>query len=351
MIGSCKEAVYTEVSMFAQLRKKWWLIVLAVVILGGAFWYWRSRVAAQNKPVKTTQAQMKDIQKTLSFSGRVDAKQRASMYFAGTGKIVYVGVQEGEPVKKWQTIASIDRRAAQKNLEKQLSLYQTQRWGYENNEDTRENRTLSEREQRTADQDQFALNRSVLDVELQSIAIEDTRLTSPINGILVSSPVKVTGQVVGMTDKFEVVDPSSLYFRLLVDEVDIDEIKVGQQVDVRMDAQPDKPLRAIVDKIAFQAVDSATGTVFPVELKFVDSVSITEQRVGMNGDADIVLAESKNVVVLPVSTVTMRDDKHFVKIKKADGTIEEREVQVGIETDNETEIVSGITLEDQVVLP
>lgn len=337
--------------MFAKLRKKWWLILIVGLVLAGAFWYWRSRVAAQNKPVQTVSPQQRDLRKTLSFSGKVDAYQRVRMYFAGTGKLTYLGAQEGDQVKKYQTIASIDRRAVQKQLEKTLSLYQTQRSGYENALDTRENRTLSEQERRVAEQDQYALNRSVLDVELNSIAIEDTRLSSPIAGVLVSSPVKVTGQNISPTDRFEIVDPSTLYFRLLIDEVDVDQVQVGQEVEVRLDARPDHVLKAVVEKIAFQAVELATGTVFPVDLGFVDTVNMNEQRVGMNGDADIVLAEVKNVLVLPISTVTMRDDKHFVQVKKSDGTLEEREVQIGIESDTDVEIRSGISLEDQVVLP
>lgn len=337
--------------MKAFLKKRWWLLLVVLGIVAGAVWFWQTKTAAANAPVKTTTAQYKDIRKTLSFSGRIDAASRVRMHFAAAGKLVYLGAQEGDAVKKYQTLATLDQRSMQKTLEKQLSLYQTERWDFENAQDDRKDRTLPQEERREAEQDQFALNRSVLDVELQSIAVESSRLTSPIAGILVTSPVKTPGVNVSVTDYFEVVDPATLYFRVHVDEVDIDELKIGQPVEVRLDARPDQVLRATVDKIAYQSTETTSGTAFAVDLKFLDAVNISEQRVGMNGDADIMLAEAKQVLVLPISAVTYRDGRYFVNIKTDSGKPEERAVETGIETDSEIEIRSGVTENDQVVLP
>jgi RND family efflux transporter MFP subunit len=335
--------------MLKFLKKKWWLVAIAAVIIIGGLWFWRSRSAAQ-KPLKTTQPVMSDIRQTLSFSGRVDAHQRVSMFFAGGGKLTYIGAKEGDTVKKWQTLANIDRRALQKTLEKQLTTYDSERLGFENTRDDRKDRTLTEEEKRLAAQDQNALNLSVLDVELRSIAIEDTRLSTPIAGILVSAPDQVVGGQLALTDKFEVIDPTSLYFRLFVDEVDIDQVKVGQETIVRLDARPDVALKAVVEKIAYQSVESPTGTVFPVEIRFVDATNIQDQRVGMNGDAELLLAEVKNVMTLPLAAVSTKDGKQIVKVLK-DGKPEDREVQIGLENDDKLEVKSGLSLEDQVVLP
>lgn len=331
------------------LKKKWWLIALILIVVAGGFWYSTSQKNAQ-KPTKTVQPVMKDLKKTLDFTGRVDAQERVSMFFAGGGKLVYVGAKEGDTVKKYQTLASIDRRAVEKNLERQLSLYQDERWSYENSSDDREDRTLSESERRLSDQDQFTLNRAVIDVELKSLAIEDTRLTSPIEGVLVSAPNQVVGGPLLASDRFEVINPKTLYFRLLVDEVDIDQVALGQQATVRLDARPDQPLNAVVEKIAYQSIETAIGTVFPVEIKFVDAVSLQDQRVGMNGDAELLLAEAKNVMTVPLNAVSTKDGKQIVRVMVGE-VAEDRVVELGLENDNDVEIKSGLSLEDRVVLP
>lgn len=335
--------------MLMILKKKWWLLLIALAVIGGGFWFWKSRSSAQES-IKTTKPEMSDVRQVLSFSGRVDAHQRVSMFFAGGGKLTYVGAKEGDAVKKWQTLANVDRRALEKTLEKQLSLYQTERWTYENAVDDRENRTLSEEERREAEQDQFSLQRSVLDVELKSIAIDDTRISTPIAGILVSAPRQVVGGQLTVSDRYEVVDPTTLYFRLLVDEVDIDQVKIGQEATVRLDSRPEQPLKAVVEKIAYQGVETSTGTVFPVELRFVDAVNIQDQRVGMNGDADLLLAEVKNVMTLPLSALSTKDGKQVVQLL-VQGKPQDREVQTGLENDDKVEITSGLSLDDQVVLP
>ncbi len=335
--------------MLKFLKRRWWLIAGGIILLGAAAWFWYSR--SQDKAeVKTVQPQMSDVRQTLSFSGRVDAKERVSMYFAGGGKLTYLGAKEGDLVKKWQTLASIDSRSVQKTLERTLNLYDTERLGFENDLDDRKDRVLDQEEQRVAQQKQNSLDRSIIDVELHSLAIEDTRLSTPIAGVLVAAPVRVIGGQVGPTDRFDVVNPETLYFRLYVDEVDVDQIFVGQESTVRLDARSGEALSGVVEKIAYQSIDSALGTVFPVDIRFLDSVSIENQRVGMNGDAELLLEQAENVMTVPLAAVYTTDGKQFVRVLK-DGKQEERQVEVGLEDDTVSEIKSGLSLEDHVVLP
>lgn len=331
--------------------KKLWIVtgIVLLLVLGG-IWFVRSRGAA-GKEVTVIHPEKKDLVKVLETSGRIDAHERVLMRFGLSGKVVYLGVQPGEVVQRGQTIASLDQRSVKKTLDKTLSSYTTERWDFENSQDSREDRTLPESERRIAQQDQFALNRSVLDVEIQSLTVENYRLSAPFSGILVSSPIRTTGINILATDTFELANPETLYFRVLVDEVDITQIFLGQEALVTLDSLPDEPLKAVVEKVAYAGIDTGSGTVFPVELKFVDGVSIDRHRLEMNGDADLVLERKTNVLSVPLSVLVSRNGNTLVRVRRPSGEIEDVPVELGIETENEAEILSGVTEEDEVVLP
>ncbi len=331
-------------------RRKWWLLFIIFIVIAAVAWWWKGR-EAQQAALTFTQPQYRDIIKTHDFSGQIDAHERVGMRFAGGGKLVYLGAKEGDAVKKGQTVASLDQRSVQKALDKTLSLYETQRWNYENEKDEAGDRlTLDQQEQRTYEQNQFALDRSVYDVQLQYLAFDNYRISAPFGGILVSTPTDVSGIVVGVTDTWELINPDTLYFRLFVDEVDIDTVSVGQQATVELDAYPDRTYQAQVSKVGYQTLNTTQGSVFAVDVAFTQPVSIEETRVGMNGEARLLEAEKKNVLSVPIEAVTSRDGKSFVEVWQ-DGKRQEREVEIGLENEDHAEILSGLSPQDQVILP
>lgn len=323
---------------------------IAIALTIGLGMYWQKAAAAE-KAIKTTTPRRQDLVKTLEISGVVDAHERVLMRFAQSGKLIYLGAKEGDAVQRGQTIASLDRRSVQKTIEKELSEYQSERWDFENGIDGRKDRAIDTTERRTADQAQFSLNRSVLDVEIQSLVAENYRLSAPFSGILVSSPVNSVGINILATDIFELVNPESLYFRAAVDEVDVDSLQVGQEVEIRLDSASDTVLKAVVEKIAYASSETTSGTVFGAQIHFLDGVNIEKQRVGMNGDAAIVLEKKSNVLSVPLSALTSNNGDSYVKVLNGQGKTEERQVEVGIETETDIEIVSGLSEQDQVVLP
>jgi multidrug efflux pump subunit AcrA (membrane-fusion protein) len=82
----------------------------------------------------------------------------------------------------------------------------------------------------------------------------------------------------------------------------------------------------------------------------IDS-GIEKYRIGMNGDALIKLAE-KRCLTIPLDAISKRDGKVFVSVK-ADNQEqkEEREIKVGLESEDEIEVLEGLSENDQVVLP
>ena len=332
-------------------KKRWKLLaILLVVALGVGGWLYSRNQAAQ--PTFTfIQPEIKDLTKTLEVSGIVDAKEKASLRFALGGKVTYLGAKEGDFVKKFQTLATIDQATLQKQLETSLNTYMKERLDWEQTLDDTADRALPESENRTVQQEQLDLNNQVLSVEVQDIAIKNTRLTAPFAGVLVSSPTTVSGITLLATDVFELINPETLIFKAAVDETDIAQVHIGDEAHIVLDAYPDEILNTAISQIGLKSQQSSSGTVFLVEVPIVSSTPFPHFRLGMNGDLRIKVDQRQQVLSIPLDATRQRDDKTFVDIKVTDAEVAEREIEIGMETDDEVEVLSGLTTADWIVLP
>jgi macrolide-specific efflux system membrane fusion protein len=77
-----------------------------------------------------------DIREELTVSGEIRAEKQADLRFQTGGRLAWVGVKQGDWVKKWQGIAGLDRRSIEKNLQKELNDYMNERWNFEGDRET-----------------------------------------------------------------------------------------------------------------------------------------------------------------------------------------------------------------------
>lgn len=334
----------------AQLRNRWKLVVLlAALIAVGIFWLMQSR-SSDIQALTFEQPKRQELVKTLEVSGAVDAKEKAQLRFLGGGKIVYLGAKEGDWVNNWQTIARIDARALAKQKDKDLNNYMIERWSWENTLDDIEGESLEDKERRLVEQEQFRLNNSVLDVEIRQIAISENALYAPFAGILTVSPADVASMQLGPTDYFELVNPNTLIFRAAVDETDIANVAVGQSAEIELDAYDGEQFSSEVSYVSFTSSATSTGTVFLIELPFMNP-DMNVFRLGMNGDVRIVLDTKTDALTIPLNATRQRGDKVYVDVKTGENEFEEREITLGLETEDLVEVISGLSEDDWVLIP
>lgn len=335
---------------FAWLKaKKWWLVLLFVAI--GVFFLWRSSVEAKKPKLAFITPTRQTITQSLDASGVVDAKEKALLRFAAGGKLTYLGVKEGDTVKKYQTIARIDARDLQKRLTNSLALYSQARLDWDQLGDDTKDRALPKKEIRGVEKEQFDLNMAVTNVEIQDIAISNTVMSSPIAGVVVTVPTTVSGVVLGATDGFGIINPETLIFSAEVDEADIAKVSKGQKTILTLDAYPDEPIETTVSFIGYRAIETSSGTAFVVELPITDARALEKYRLGMNGDAKIELATKADALTIPLSATKERDTKVYVDVKTGPNQATEKEITIGIQTDDLVEVTSGLSELDEIVLP
>lgn len=322
-------------------------IGIAVLVIGLAFYFYNGRAKTEYNEYKVESG---SIRETLELSGRVTADGMATLRFPAGGLITYLGAKEGDTVKKWQTLASVDTRQLQKTLEQKLNLYSIQRGTFEQTVDDNDNSVpdndLGRELKRLLSQNQYQLENTVKDVEYLDLSLKLTRLSTPIAGILVKSPIKTSGVNVTATDTWIVIDPTSLYFSADLDETDLKRVTVGQKVEIKLDAYPDKTFDSAISSIAYTPKETTSGTVYEIKLA-LPTTELSTLRLGLNGSATIILSDKGNILRLPSSALTFEGTKSSVLVKNGD-KYESKEVEIGIENDGFVEITKGLTLNDQV---
>lgn len=335
-------------------RPSWkWLVLGAIILAVASIFWWRSSINSK-KNIKTFEApQQRTIEQVLEVSGKVDAREKASLKFLAGGKITYVGAKIGDQVKKWQTIASIDKNDLQKNLTKYLNTYSIERSTIDQNLYTRKDIAGNKSIDALNAQDQFTLNNTVLDVELKNIALKNASLYAPFAGVLVSAPTEIAGTIVSASDEFLVVNPSSMTFLADVDEADISKIKEGMTATIKLDAYPQVEIPVNVHRIAYQSSEASTGTVFGVEFELPAQYQNIQYRLGMNGNVKILIDRKESVISVPVRAIIERDGKNYVDVAVTgdrSGKIVQKQVQLGLEDENYVEIQSGLQVSDRVLV-
>ena len=195
------------------------------------------------------------------------------------------------------------------------------------------------------------------EISMQNLqdAMNNYTITAPISGTIIEKDAKV-GDAVKTGDTLCIVyDLSYLEMSINVDELQISSISVGQQVQITADAVPDKTYVGTVTRVSMKGTSNGGTTTYPVSIRIDDTDGL---RPGMNANAEIVVAEAKNALVVPNAAVVRGSyvlvTKDSPSAASADTAMEAPEgfvyvpVKTGVSDDDYTQIVSGIQEGDTI---
>ena len=140
-----------------------------------------------------------------------------------------------------------------------------------------------------------------------------------------------------------------LIVRAQVDETDIGKIKLGQNAIVSLDAYPDTKIKATVEHIYYESKTVNNVTIYEVDLMPQEESPLF--RSGMNTSVDFIEQSKENTLLLPLEAVHREKDENFVLIKQnGDKEPVKRSVKLGISDDKNVEIVSGLDMNDKILI-
>ena len=324
------------------------LILVAAVILLAVF---GGKIFGKKAPPAETQTvERGSIKSTISASGFIEGEKQATLHFQTPGRVSWVGVKEGDEVKKWQAIAKLDAVQLNSNLQIAQSNLRaaeaTLQRVYDNVKGHEADESFVQKETRTAAE--TAKDKAYEAVISAQDALSNAVLFAPFSGVIVTVSENITpGANAAMTDTVVIADVSSFKFTAQVDEVDYGNVSLGQKAEISLDAYPDEIFTGTVSYIGKAGIKTAGGGVtIPVEIKF-DSKG-KNMAVGLSGDVDFILEEKDGVLVLPKNFVFSKDGESKVLVLE-NGKEKEIPVSTGASTLTDIEITGGLS-EGQVVL-
>jgi len=330
--------------MLKFLKKRWYLVLIVLII---GFLIYRSQTSIKGK-IETYKIKKEDLKEILSLSGKVEADEKVNLKFQTSGRLAWVGVKEGDMVKKYQTIATLDQRDLKNRLNKYLNTFASARNTFEQTKDDNWNLqydlsgSIRKEAERVLQSNQYSLENSVLDVEYQNLSVEYANLWTPIEGVVthVSSPFPGVN-ITPTGAEFEIVNPKTLYFSVTAEQSDVIKVKEGMTGEIILDSYPDKTYKAKLYYVSFAPKDGETGTVYELRLNLDDKIKKLPLKLGMTGDLDFVLREIMDVISVPSRFIKKDAKGNYVQITKNNST-EKRYVKLGQEIDGKIEIKSGV---------
>lgn len=204
---------------------------------------------------------------------------------------------------------------------------------------------------------------AALTLQRAEINLGYTQIYSPISGVVLSRAVD-EGQTVASgystPTLFTIAaDLGEMQLVANIDEADIGSVAEGQRVSFTVDAYIDTKFEGTVKQVRLQS--ASTSNVVTYEVVIDAPNPDLKLKPGMTADATIYTLEKENVFAVPARALRFvpadLDDKRkeelpetHVFVRKADGTLEPREVTAGISNGAQTEIVAGLAEGDEVVV-
>lgn len=174
----------------------------------------------------------------------------------------------------------------------------------------------------TLDNDELAtaLESSQINLDQANDELEKARqdldnfvITAPFDGILVSvTELSAGDNVKEGTALATLIDTSTMSMEIGIDELDISQVKPGQDVAITLEALEDtsnNPIKGKVESIAVQGTSSNSVTSYPVTITFPGKEGL---KVGMNAEAIISILNKKDVLLVPFESVQKRGDQYYV---------------------------------------
>ena len=174
-----------------------------------------------------------------------------------------------------------------------------------------------------------------------------TPIIAPLDGFIILRSVE-PGQSATASDAVLVM-ADHLIVKAQVDETDLSKIKLGQPVEIILDAYPDQTVPGRVEHIAYEST-----VISNVNIYYVDVVPVSVPsffRSGMSATANFVLSEKKDVLLVPLNAIRKKNNRSYVFVKDQSGKITPKEIETGMENTANVELVSGLSEGDEIYIP
>ncbi len=382
------------------------LLVVALIVVGLVA---ATRGSAKIDPSKLAKVEKGDLAKSVVATGKIQPVTNVEVKSKASGIVQRLLVDYGDTVKKGQVLAELDKEqilaqvnqqrasleaaeAAERAAEADLEHAKVDAAGpdvpllkraYERAqgmakdgvvsasalEDAQKNYELAVNKQELGKanvisaaaklrQAQAQVSQAKAQLEEKEEEYRNSTIVAPLDGMVLSRDVEVGDAVSSIlvlgssaTLVMTLGDIHEVYVKGKVDESDIGKVYIGQPARIKVESYKDRTFSGKVTKISPMGVEKDNVTTFEVRVSIDNSKG--ELKSQMTANAEIILEEHKNVLMIPEgSLIYDKDRKASVEVPDPNGKDGKKKiaVTVGISNGSKTELLSGLKEGQQVIL-
>lgn len=330
----------------AVLKRRWKIFLIAVLALSGGYYYYHSSSASEAVPTTVTKAETVrrgDLRVGVSGSGQVEAVSQVDLtpVIAGDGiDVMQVLVKNNQEVKKGQTIAVLDTEDAFRDIESAELSLRSAELKQKQVDDQYNQETKEDRWQRQTQEVSVKQSRNNLDKAKQKL--QDYYIKAPFDGVVTGLSVEA-GDSVSRSTVLASVITHDMRAAVSLNEVDAAKVKEGDSVTLTFDALPDLELSGKVSRI--DTIGTVTQNVVSYDAEIVFDEQRPALKPGMSMSADIAVMEKHGVLLVPNAALSVSNGKTTVRTTEGLRTI-----VTGVTDDADTEVVSGLSEGERVLI-
>lgn len=302
-------------------------------------------------PTPTSTVARMDVQQVISIKGSVEGNDSAEVTSALDREIVSISVKEGDTVSKGQLLATLKDKEDTSNRTQKYDIQQAQnnlesaKFDYDTAKKLYDEGVTSLSEFQKAETAYENAKSALASSKVDRTVSEDLRITSPISGIVTRVNAKVgftASQMQSGTALFVVEDLSSLKMQVKASEYDISKIQVGQKVTISAEVLGDGMAEGVVSHIAPTGElkdNSGKEMVIPVKIDITPGSGLIA---GVTAKADILVAESKNTLAIPLDALgtDQATGESYIFTVSKDNKLKKEIITTGLESDFYIEVTS-----------
>jgi membrane fusion protein (multidrug efflux system) len=293
-------------------------------------------------PVETTLAMTGDISSYILLSSNLETEEMADVYARVQGLVEQIYADEGEVVRKGQTLLklepeeyALEEERARVDYEQENSLFERKRTMFEKS-------LLSKEEFETA---KFAKQAKEVLWKQAKLNLDYTRLSAPIDGVVGERLVRPGDRVQPSDKLFTVINQQELIAVVHIPEKEVGQIKNGQQAYITSQHLADQNFSGRIKRVS-PVVDPQSGT-FKVTIGVADQSN--SLRPGMFVNAHIITDTHEGTVLIPKTALVYENENLHVFVVR-DSIATKVTLAAGYQDFEKIESLRGIDAGEKIIV-
>lgn len=350
--------------------KKFAILIVALVVGFGAYAVWKHKkpqavAVAAPAHQNTATIELRNINFAVTAAGEIGPDNMVSVRPEINGRISVLPVDIGDKITKGTLLCALDDSDLQSERDTQITQIEGAKLqvekakrNFERNKELHANHLVSQEVFDDTVTD-YEMSKNALELAQKTLSqievqISKTRIVAPFDCTVLTRPVSIgqavsgSGGVGGGTEIMTIANLTEMIITAHMNQADVPRLKIGEHVDVQVEAVQDLKMKGTVERIAPQATikNNIKGFETQIRLKNLDP----RVRPGMTANMTIPLQSAENAVAIPLAAVFSEENQRYTFVRRENGEFEVRPLHIGVADFEYAEVLDGLQKGDVVSL-